>query len=236
MSRVLCAWEFGGDLGHIHRLMPIARELRAMGHEVSFALRDDLHLDAPISEGFEAFVAPRLRAPARPNPWPLSFAEVLLNIGFDDRAALAGAVRAWRSLYELLHPDIVVAEYAPTALLAARALDLPRVTVGAGFSVPVLGDPLPALRGWEPAQDGALRTLDDRVVSSVIAAAKLPRHTRRDMRAISSTPARTWCAHFPRSIPSARARASSISGRKATPARAPTFAGKAAPARVSSPT
>src|SRR5882762_2842841 len=36
---VLFAWELGGGMGHIHRLLPIARELAAQGHRVVFALR-----------------------------------------------------------------------------------------------------------------------------------------------------------------------------------------------------
>ena len=58
--KVLCAWEFGGDLGHVRRLIPIARELRAMGHSVSVAFRDSSQLDVAMSEGFEVFVAPLL--------------------------------------------------------------------------------------------------------------------------------------------------------------------------------
>jgi UDP:flavonoid glycosyltransferase YjiC (YdhE family) len=101
------------------------------------------------------------------NPSPLNFSDVLLNLGFDDRRGLAGALRAWSCLYELLTPDVVVADYAPTALIAARAAGIARVTVGSGFSVPVLRDPLPALRPWAETDPRILRALDDRLVASV---------------------------------------------------------------------
>ncbi|HEY4998771.1 MAG TPA: nucleotide disphospho-sugar-binding domain-containing protein [Usitatibacter sp.] len=181
MARVLCAWEFGGDLGHVRRLVPIAVELRAMGHEVAVAFRDSAYLEMARAEGFESFIAPLLRAPRTVSPSPLNFSDVLLNLGFDDRRGLAGALRAWRSFYELMAPDVVVADYAPTGLIAAREAGIPRVTVGSGFSLPVLQDPLPALRPWASIDRGVLRALDDRLLESVRAslgamAEPAPRH------------------------------------------------------------
>jgi UDP:flavonoid glycosyltransferase YjiC (YdhE family) len=170
MARVLCAWEFGGDLGHVRRLMPIARELRAMGHSTVFAFRDSAYLHGALAEGFEAFVAPILRVPAAVTVSPLNFSDILLNLGFDDPHGLHGALRAWRSMYTLIAPDVVVADYAPTALLAASTMGLARVTVGTGFSQPRIATPLPALRSWQASDPNVLRAIDDRVVNAVAAA------------------------------------------------------------------
>ena len=176
MARVLCAWEFGGDLGHVRRWMPIARELRSMGHEPLLVFRDIAPLGEAARESFDGLQAPLLRMPARQNPSPLNASDILLNLGYDDPPGLAGALRAWLSLVELAKPDLVVADYAPTALLAARASRLPRLTIGTGFSVPRLADPLPSLRDWSPSEEDTLRRLDARLVS-VIAKAfeRLPR-------------------------------------------------------------
>jgi UDP:flavonoid glycosyltransferase YjiC (YdhE family) len=155
-------------------LIPIAVELRAMGHEVSVAFRDSAFLEMAHGTGFESFIAPLLRSPARVNPSPLNFSDVLLNLGFDDRRGLAGALRAWRCLFELLAPDVIVADYAPTALIASRAAGIRRVTVGSGFSLPVMQEPLPALRPWAPVDPAVLRALDDRLVGSVRSALSAP--------------------------------------------------------------
>jgi hypothetical protein len=101
---------------------------------------------------------------------PLNFSNLLLNLGFDDRAGLSGALRAWRSLLDLVRPDIVVADYAPTALIAARTAGIRRVTIGSGFSLPPLRNPSPPLRPWARAEPGVLRALDDRLVNSIRAA------------------------------------------------------------------
>jgi UDP:flavonoid glycosyltransferase YjiC (YdhE family) len=197
MARVLCAWEFGGDLGHVRRLMPVAHALRAAGHEVTFALRDSRHLEAPRQDGFEAFVAPLLRTPKQVNPAPVSFSDILLNVGFDDRPALAGALRAWRWLFDLVKPDLLVADYAPTALIAARAAGLRRVTLGSGFSQPPEGDPLPVMRAWAPIEAGVLRALDDRLVGSIRAALDAPEAAKpRNARELLDAQAHLLCT-FP---------------------------------------
>ncbi|HEX7403518.1 MAG TPA: nucleotide disphospho-sugar-binding domain-containing protein, partial [Usitatibacter sp.] len=167
----------------VRRLIPIAVELRALGHEVTIVLRDSAFLEMARSAGFESFIAPLLRTPPMVNPSPLNFSDVLLNLGFDDRRGLAGALRGWRSLFELLAPDAIVADYAPTALIAGREAGIPRVTVGSGFSVPPLRDPLPALRPWAAADPRVLRALDDRLVASVRAAlgARGPVQHARDL-------------------------------------------------------
>ena len=53
MSRIFIAWELGGGMGHIQRLYPVAKGLRARGHEVVFAVRD-LYRSEPwlVAEGF----------------------------------------------------------------------------------------------------------------------------------------------------------------------------------------
>src|SRR5258706_3078596 len=129
MARVLCAWEFGGDVGHVRRLLPIARELRAQGHTTVFAFRDSAYLSLALAEGFEAFVAPLLRVPAAMSVSPLNFSDILLNLGFDDRFGLNGALRAWRSMYSLIAPDVVVTNYAPTAHIAPDTIENPSVTI-----------------------------------------------------------------------------------------------------------
>jgi UDP:flavonoid glycosyltransferase YjiC (YdhE family) len=186
MARVLCAWEFGGDLGHIRTLLPIARELRALGHVALFAFRDATRLGAVLEHGFEGFPAPQMRRPRSLDPLPANLSDVLLNLGYEDGAALTGALRAWRSLFELAAVDAVVCEYAPTASLAARAAGLPRMNVGGGFALPAPGDPLPALRPWLKAAPGHLAQCDARLVAAVARALPDGAAAPRSARAVFS--------------------------------------------------
>ncbi|QJR15956.1 glycosyltransferase [Usitatibacter palustris] len=168
MRRVLCAWEFGGDLGHIRRLCAIARELQRTGHEPVLALSDPAA--APRDAGFTWYQAPLLTMESRANLAALNASDLLLHLGFSDPVQVAGALRGWRSLFDLVQPSVIVADFAPGALLAARAAGLPRVTVGSGFASPLAGDPLPAFRDWQPVPAERLRASDALLCASINAA------------------------------------------------------------------
>lgn len=142
-----------------------------MGHEVTLAFRDSAFLENGRAEGFETFIAPLLHTQREMSPSPLNFSDILLNIGYGDVRGVAGALRAWRSMLEMLAPDVVVADYAPTALIAASLASIKTVTVGTGFSVPAAGDPIPDLRPWSPTDPNILRALDDRLLTTVRRAA-----------------------------------------------------------------
>lgn len=171
MARVLCAWELGSGLGHLGRLIPVARELRGMGHEVVMVLRDTSVMDVTRSEGFQTLAAPLLQSRAEKNPSPLNLPDVLLNLGYDDSRALHGALRGWQSMLDLVAPDVVMADYAPMALVAAGIARVPRITVGSGFALPPPGDPVPALRSWAAADPKVLQALDDRLAARLRSAA-----------------------------------------------------------------
>jgi UDP:flavonoid glycosyltransferase YjiC (YdhE family) len=117
--------------------------------------------------GLDAVAAPLLPRPRDPDPSPLSAADILLNLGFADAAGLAGALAAWGALLRLFEPRMVVADYAPTALLAARVARLPRVAIGSGFSDPPRASPMPALRPWIATDATLLARRDARLVDAV---------------------------------------------------------------------
>jgi UDP:flavonoid glycosyltransferase YjiC (YdhE family) len=191
MARVLLAWEFGGDLGHVRRLTAVAAALHAQGHEAALApsdLRTLGHCAAGpqgASRGAktELFQAPLLSAPPTPDPSPLSASDILLNLGYGDGAGLAGALRAWLALFDLWNPDVVAADYGPTALLAARMRGIPRVTLGSGFAMPPASDPLPALRDWIETAPATLAAIDERLLGAVARAFERLRATQGPPRA-----------------------------------------------------
>jgi UDP:flavonoid glycosyltransferase YjiC (YdhE family) len=78
----------------------------------------------------------------------MTFADVLINLGYGNPGAVAGRVRAWRTLMDMVKPDIVRCVNAPGALLAARGTGIRSIVVGIGFLVPPATSPLPLLRTW----------------------------------------------------------------------------------------
>jgi len=67
-------------------------------------------------------------------------------------------------------PDMVVVDFAPTALLAAHSLGLPRVTYGNGFFVPPRSTPLPPFRFDAPIDVGRLARTEQAVLANTNAA------------------------------------------------------------------
>lgn len=180
MARVLLAWEFGGDLGHVRRLTAVAAALRAQGHEAALAAADLRTLGAAEAELFQA---PLLNPPPAPDPSPLSASDILLNLGLGDSAELASALRGWLTLFDLWSPDGVAADYAPTALLAARIRGIARVSLGSGFAMPPASDPLPALRDWLETDAATLAAIDARLLGAVARAYERLRATQAPPRA-----------------------------------------------------
>ena len=151
MSRILMAWELGGNLGHVVTLLAVARELRARGRDVVFALRDLAHAGLIARDKFAFFPAPVPVQGRRPHAYP-SYAALLAGAMFPSaKAALVGAL-AWRSILRATRPHLLIADHAPMALLAARGLKLRTATLGVPFSIPVAGAALPVfLKGHADA-------------------------------------------------------------------------------------
>ncbi len=148
---VLFAWELGGNLGHVGEMLPLARDLHARGHRVVMALREVARASNVLrGESFTVLQAPLGVAGAAGLGSPASFAEILLRTGYHSPEALLGPVQGWRRLFEQQRPDLLIANSAPTAQLAARSLAIPVVVQGNGFFSPSRTEPIPAFRTWEP--------------------------------------------------------------------------------------
>lgn len=167
MSRVLCVWELGGGTGHLHHLAPVVAGLRARGHDIALAVRD---LSAAgrvpgFAEG-DLFQAPVWLGRSTLPP-AVNHAELLNRVGYANSSGLAGLVRAWRALYRLAQPDLVLAEHSPTALLAARIDGLACVELGTGFTVPPATNPMPDMRPWRPPPEKRLVAAEHGVLERI---------------------------------------------------------------------
>ena len=127
MGTVLIAWELGDGLGHLMQLAPIVRGLAARGHTVFAALRHLGRAEAMFGRGVSLLAAPWAQTPVERQVLPpVTVAQVLNNMGWHDADHLRSLCGAWRSLYALVRPDVVVFDHAPTAMLASRGLAMKR--------------------------------------------------------------------------------------------------------------
>lgn len=185
MSRVLMCWELGANMGHIDRMLMSARALRVRGHEVLFALKDLARAHGRVvTEGYVVLQSP-VWLPRMVNPPRLvNFSAVLAAAGWLDANGLAGLLSAWRSLFDLARPDLLVCDHAPTAMLAARGRGLPIAAIGNCFEIPPHGDAFPAMNYWDRSDAAECARSDARVLAPVnqalalLGEAPLPRLTR----------------------------------------------------------
>lgn len=139
------------------------------GHDAALVLRELQNATRLRNhERFRLFQAPVWLAKVQglPEP-PLNYSEMLLRCGYHDAASLTALLQAWRNLLQLLDPQVVVLEHAPTAALAARSLGIPAVAVGGTFNLPPVETPLPGMRSWLTVPQERLASSDRLVLDAI---------------------------------------------------------------------
>ena len=169
MKRILLAWELGGGYGHVAIMRGVAQALRELGHECIFAVRELRPAEEYLPPELGIVVqAPRSPIQARsPVNIQTSYASLLHNTGFDDPIDLAGRLRSWIELLRAFRIDAVLANHAPVALLAARALELPRGQFGASFGIPPLVSPFPGFQPQLQVKDSILQHNETEVLRAL---------------------------------------------------------------------
>jgi hypothetical protein len=174
MKSVALCWELGGGYGHLTRLRPVVRLFRERGFQVYLIARDLSSAERIVPHDEAMLLQAPFRQGASQQQFSVTptFAHILHNVGYGDFEELEALVDAWRSLFETIGPDLIVADHSPTALLSARTLGLPSVVCGTGFPCPPDESPLtpmltspPAEARQFPAVEQCVRNQINRVLS-----------------------------------------------------------------------
>ena len=182
MARIAFAWELGAELGHAMSCATLARGLEARGHACTFAFRELRQLDKLPLEGRTVYQAPYSPREGQGFGTPASWADLLLGCGYADVDELHGLAAGWIEVLRASRAHLVVADYAPTALLAARILGMRRADYSNGFSIPPRLAPIPPFRTDPPLARAELERREARALANVNAV--LERWKRPPLRAL----------------------------------------------------
>ncbi len=136
--RALFGWELGENNGHLRPFLSVLQRLAEQGWEVAVAQRNTSVAAGELAGlGFPVFQAPVcMNAFSGIAAVPASHAEIYLGFGFAHPETLTGLVGGWRAILATWRPDLVIANYAPTLVLAAHSMGIPAVRLGTGFDCP----------------------------------------------------------------------------------------------------
>lgn len=140
--RALLAWEYGAGHTHSANLIAVAEQLRDAGVACLVALHDMraaprfAELGIPVVQNYIWPSARRWAQHDRERPYA-GFLDALGNLGFGEAEWVAGALAHYDGLFDLFHPDLVLAENAYGAQLAARGR-VPTIAFGFGQYLPVV--------------------------------------------------------------------------------------------------
>ncbi len=156
LRTALLCWEAGHGRGHALSLLQIAGKLDTRGWRSVLALPEDRNPGDIATGRVPVCFAPRW-GEGRPalgavTKSSASMADMLAQIGLQSADWTRHQIERWRRLFDEHQPDVIVADYAPGAVLAARGR-VQCVATGVGFTVPpaamrrfpLLGDSAPAV-------------------------------------------------------------------------------------------
>ena len=166
MTRVVLANELGGGWGHLIPLRAIADEFILRGCKVTLICRDyekAVSVFAGMNVAFEQSPAWTVCKTG----FSLNYAQNLWGNGYWDLETFGIHFKWWSDRFKALKPRFVLTDYAPTALLSAMSLDIPRGAFGTGFTLPPMATPMPCLHPWLEVPGEALSRSEKTVLDAI---------------------------------------------------------------------
>lgn len=139
--RALLAWEGGHGRGHLLTLKTVAE---ALGGRFAFdaalcRMEHASEIEPLCAAVYQCASLWQRDEPRRTGVGCATWGEFLGDIGFLDRELLAEQIGWWRDVMRVRRTSVVVADFAPCALLAARSLGVPSICIGVGYGCPPPG-------------------------------------------------------------------------------------------------
>jgi len=168
MSRISYCWELGGGYGHLTSFKPLADTLNSRGHTVTAFIRETKHASKFFDRNeVEYFEAPAYKAATKDNSVTVSYADILKRCGYSSTQSILSFVEQWRKKFQQSDTELIIADHSPTALIAARSLNIPATLFGTGFYAPPSIYPMPTITPWVNTNNTLLCEIEDEVVEII---------------------------------------------------------------------
>ena len=157
MAKILIGYEWGLGMGHLARMLPIARALSACNHQIVFFLHNPSECakiiakeKLPILPVIEIKIRiHELGAPPRFH----SYSDIMASLYSYYPENMFTATLSWKTIFDIYKPDLIVCDHSPTCCLAAFDR-IPVVLLGDGFTLPPAHESVfPVTRGDSPVID-----------------------------------------------------------------------------------
>jgi hypothetical protein len=192
MSNILIGYEYGLGMGHLARLLPIARALSDRNHKVVFFLRNPHECTKIITKEKLPIIPvmniraniPELRMQTRYN----SYSDFIAIAGCYDLEHLFTVTLSWKTIFDIYKPDLIICDHSPICCLSAFG-KIPVVLIGDGFTLPPAHEPVfPVVSGASSIVDPD-RLLDNMRIVQKMHGQKIPQTITEPFR----TAARLFC-------------------------------------------
>ncbi len=147
VKRALLAWELGAGMGHVSKLLEVARQLKSGEWEIVYSGRNLQALHEEVREVVDQVVPGTFLHPLVPSKQfrTGSYADILGRYGFSRVDVLGSILGAWDGLIHYVKPSVIIGDFAPFLTLAAYR-ELPVISIGSSFCNPPPGlDRFPGL-------------------------------------------------------------------------------------------
>ena len=123
MGNILIGYEYGSGMGHLARMLPIARILSDRNHQVALFVRNPQECaQIFIKEKFPILPVMNISAnipELRMQPQYNSYSDFMAIAGCYYADYLFTATLSWKTVFDLYKPDLIICDHSPNCCLAA---------------------------------------------------------------------------------------------------------------------
>ncbi len=138
MVKIVLAWELGGGFGHARRLAAIGQDLQQRGHRLAVAAVVPARVVAAGLQDAEVMAVPqwpRVASATDKTFAAATFGDLLGELLFANTPEIEQRLAIWDEVLRSSQADLLIADYAPGAVLAARGR-IPIVNMGDSYYLP----------------------------------------------------------------------------------------------------